>query len=357
MKSYNGEMEIQILMIPNTGTRVLLLEAKRRGVNIDMLILSQKLDPKALMEDPDYLIPSPALRAIWKDLHEISGDPLLALHAAQVVPENAYPVTDHLVRAAANVNDAFLSVSRYWKVTIPSLQMDFKVGSAGAVFELSSFTPSGIEVPREMIEYTFALNLHRIRRFSTKAWAPIRVEFQGKYEAGSEEHERVFGCPVTFDAETNRIYIDKPTLEIKQVKSDPSLFSLLTRFADQELKKMGTKPVAPSEPIELEDTQGRVRQALQASLSTSDISVEAVATQLGMSSRTLQRKLEAESTSYQEVLDKLRMELAESFLKERALGKMTVDDISFLLGFSEPSAFYKAYKRWTGRSLPGKSAA
>jgi hypothetical protein len=113
-------MEIQILMIPSTGTRVLLLEAKRRGVNIDMLILAQKLDPKALMEDPDYLIPSPSLRAIWKELHALSGDPLLALHAAQVVPENAYPVTDHLVRAAANVNDAFLSVSRYWKVTILS---------------------------------------------------------------------------------------------------------------------------------------------------------------------------------------------------------------------------------------------
>jgi AraC-like DNA-binding protein len=208
-----------------------------------------------------------------------------------------------------------------------------------------------------MIEYTFAVNIHRIRKFSTKAWEPIRVELQGQYEAGPKGHEKVFRCPVTFGADNNRVYIDKATLDIKQIESDPSLFALLTRFADQELKKIGNKPVPPSEPIELEDTQGRVRQALQASLSTGDISVDAVATQLGMSSRTLQRKLESESTSYQEVLDKLRMELAESFLKERASGKMTVDDISFLLGFSEPSAFYKAYKRWTGKSLPGKSAA
>jgi AraC-like DNA-binding protein len=348
-------MEIQILMIPSTGTRVVLQEAKRRGVDIDKLIRAHGIEPRSIMEDPDFMIPSLTLRALWKQSHELSRDPLLGMHAAQVVPENAYPVTDHLVRVAANVSDAFLSVSRYWKVTIPSLQMSFNSGAAGSVFELSSVTPSGVEIPREMIEYTFAIVLQRIRQFSTKDWAPVRVEFNDEYAPGPKEHERVFRCPVTFGAETNRVYIDKETLEIKQFASDPSLFTLLTRFADQELRRINQS--GEPDAIEIDDVQGRVRHALEAALSTSDISVEAIATKLAMSSRTLQRKLEAEGTSYQEVLDRLRMELAERFLKQRALGKMTVDDISFLLGFSEPSAFYKAYKRWTGKSLPGKSAA
>jgi AraC-like DNA-binding protein len=88
----------------------------------------------------------------------------------------------------------------------------------------------------------------------------------------------------------------------------------------------------------------QVRRALRSALTTDDAQLDGVARRLGMTPRSLQRRLKDEGTVFQTVRDEMRRELADQYLKKG----MSLAEISFLLGFSEPSAFFRAFKRWTG---------
>jgi AraC-like DNA-binding protein len=97
-------------------------------------------------------------------------------------------------------------------------------------------------------------------------------------------------------------------------------------------------------------TAGRVRKYFLHALQTGEPSVETVARQLGTTPRTLQRRLREEETSFQQVLDEVRREVALTHMRSR---RATIDEVAFLLGFEKPNSFHRAFKRWTGVS-PGE---
>jgi AraC-like DNA-binding protein len=119
------------------------------------------------------------------------------------------------------------------------------------------------------------------------------------------------------------------------MKADPSLCALLDRHARELLARY------PREDSLVE----RIRTLMKGELNGGDASLEVVAERLGMSARTLQRKLQASGTSHQELLDEMRRDLAVRYLREPG---MAVCEVAYLLGFSESSAFHRAFKRWTG---------
>src|SRR5205814_10301942 len=96
-----------------------------------------------------------------------------------------------------------------------------------------------------------------------------------------------------------------------------------------------------------DSTRGRVEALLTIHLHTADVSIDAVASQLGMGRHTLFRKLRAEGVTFKQVLNQLRHKLATQYLSER---KLPLNEAAYLLGFSDPAAFSRAYKRWTGHS-------
>jgi AraC-like DNA-binding protein len=147
------------------------------------------------------------------------------------------------------------------------------------------------------------------------------------------EYEQAFGCPVRVNAGWNGFALAEEVWDLPMRRRDPSLVRLLEPHADVAVSG-ATTPMALRE---------RVRRAQARGLTAGDASVGTVARVLALSARTLQRRLADEGTSYQAELDHVRREVAERHLHDSALA---IAEISFLLGYSEPAAFHRAFKRW-----------
>jgi AraC-like DNA-binding protein len=161
------------------------------------------------------------------------------------------------------------------------------------------------------------------------------VRFRQSAPDDRNEHDRLFRALIRFNSAVNGIVLPRRSLDLPLVKSDPGLCAVLERHMSTLLDKM---PRTMSYSI-------RVRELIANELSTATPSATAAARKLHMSRRTLQRLLEAEGTTFSELVDDLRRELATRYLREPAIA---IAEVAFLLGFSEASAFHRAFKRWQG---------
>jgi AraC-like DNA-binding protein len=142
---------------------------------------------------------------------------------------------------------------------------------------------------------------------------------------------------VRFSAGENGLRLPVAELETPCVRADPALLAVLDRYAAERVER------APRS----DSVADRGRAALAEELRAGEPSAATLAARLKMSVRTLNRSLGAEGTSYRRILDQLRRELAIHHLAD---DRLTIAEVAFLLGFSELSAFYRAFKRWTGRT-------
>jgi AraC-like DNA-binding protein len=150
--------------------------------------------------------------------------------------------------------------------------------------------------------------------------------------------ERLLRCPVRSPATWSGIEFPRNTMQTALTRRDPVLRAVLEGHA------AGKAPVSNTEP---DSAAKRVRAVLTSRIGEDLPDLEHVARHLAMAPRTLQRRLAAEGASYKDLIDLTRREAAERLLADRSLG---VAEVGYLLGFSEPSAFHRAFKRWLGVS-------
>jgi AraC-like DNA-binding protein len=161
------------------------------------------------------------------------------------------------------------------------------------------------------------------------------VDFTHPQRSYLTEYERIFRVPIRFGAEWNAMRID-PALMMQPIAALPRyVFGVLTARGDAllaELEKAKT-------------TRGRVERLLMPGLHKGDANIDSVAAAMGTTRQTLYRHLKAEGTTFERVLDDLRHRLALDYLQGR---RVSVNQTAYLVGFSDPAAFSRAFKRWTG---------
>jgi AraC-like DNA-binding protein len=175
----------------------------------------------------------------------------------------------------------------------------------------------------------------RGRQISGRAWPLRAVGFAHPPPADDREHRRFFGCEVRFAEPEDSLAFDREFLDAPLPAADPALSSVLERYGDGLVARL------PAGDPFLDDA----RRAVAALLRGGDTSLEALAARLGQSRRTLQRRLQALGTSQQDLVDSVRRELALLWLADP---RTSITEVAYLLGFSEPTAFHRAFKRWTG---------
>ncbi len=141
--------------------------------------------------------------------------------------------------------------------------------------------------------------------------------------------------PVTFGHACSEIELEPAVLRLPIRDEDPAMSRLMERYAEEWLARLGGQASLVEQ----------IRRHIYTELGNGVPSAEAIARPLGLSERSLSRRLRAEGLSYLEIVDSVRRELALVYLRNRSL-KMA--EVAFLLGFSELSAFYRAFRRWTG---------
>jgi AraC-like DNA-binding protein len=201
---------------------------------------------------------------------------------------------------------------------------------------------------RQFIEFGTTNLIRALREMTRRRLKPVRVTFAHPRNAGIEEFEKFFSCPIEFGRSANLIELSPSDLRAPIVQADKRLLDILRSYCAEVLAKHRKWPPSLIE---------RVERLIVDRLSNAEARLEIIAKELGMSPRSLARALAKLGTSFAAILERLRKDLAHKYLKQ---GDLSLTEIAFLLGYADVSVFNHAFKRWTGntpkqaRHLSGK---
>jgi AraC-like DNA-binding protein len=319
----------------SVSSRALVVACERLGLDVEALLRSVDIRRQTL-EDPDARIEASKVRALWVKASELSGDPVLSLHAAEACPFGAYKVIDFMASNAGTVGEAFRYASRYFGLINTGIRLPIDEAGDSITFDVVDESgPHG--VPRPYAEYCLATFLLHVRA-GTGVNFPLRcVTFVHPAPRDRSEHERIFGCPVRFEADHNRLSIDRPDWETRAAGANPGVLQVLTQYADLLLQELPRGP----------DLVERTRRTISERLRGGDSSLESVARELATSARSLQRHLHELGYTYQALDDEVRSATARLYLEQPDIA---VAEVAYLLGFADQSTFHRAFKRWTGHT-------
>jgi AraC-like DNA-binding protein len=176
--------------------------------------------------------------------------------------------------------------------------------------------------------------LGTFRMLAGDRWTPRKIHFAHEAPARASEHSRIFGCRVVFASEANALVFEHDFVERAVPAADEKLYRVLKRHMERML---GDAP-------RRDDLAGIVIRAIGQAMAEGEPKLKRIAARLAVSPRTLERRLKARGASYRALLDDTRKRFAVSYLSEN---RHSLSEIAFLLGYSEVSAFNRAFKRWT----------
>ena len=315
------------------SSRAMVAACERLGLDADVLLRSAGISRKVL-EDPDARLEAAKVGALWTRAYEMSGDPVLSLHAAEACPLGAYKVIDYMAANASSVGEAFRYAARYFWLVNTAIRLPIDASGDPVTFDVEDESgPAGVSRP--YAEYCFAAFVLHVRGGTGVDFPLRRITFVHRAPPDIREHERIFGCPVKFGAEHNRLFIDRAVWETPTAGAHPGVLQVLTEHADLLLQKLPRGP----------DLVERTRRAIGERLRGGDSSLEGVARELSTSARSLQRHLRDLGYSYNSLADEVRAATARLYLEQPDIA---ISEVAYLLGFSDQSTFNRAFKRWTG---------
>ena len=314
--------------------RALLAALAAAGVDADALLHELGVSYETLQQ-PESRIPTDLAFRVFADAPRLTGDPNFGLHVGANVPLGTFEVLDHATRTSRTVGEALERTVRFFALLIERVEMTLEV--RGSVARIIHRVPPPLVSPRAAVEMLFAIIVARGETLTGETWPIHRVQFAHEAPASTAELERFFHAPVQFGHSHDELVFDREWLERPFLTADEGVADVLDRFATTLLAKL-----APDH-----DFLSGVKRSIAETLKGTSPSLKTSARRLGLSARTLQRKLSETGTSYQAVVEEVRRELAGHYLADATL---TVQEVGYLLGFSEPSAFHRAFRRWEART-------
>jgi AraC-like DNA-binding protein len=271
----------------------------------------------------------------------LADDPHFGLHVGERVRLGTYSVYGLILLACANFAQALEQTQRYEQLAhdLGRSRLEADPASRVASYTWTSHFP---DASRHLAESVFA----GIRTFGSwlagRPLAPLRLAFAHASDADASEYERVLGMLPEFSADAHLACFDAALLAMPVPNADAGMYPVLQQHAERLLRER-------EDERERHGIVTQVRACVIRNLAHDRVRLAGIAGELGLSPRTLQRKLSDAGASFQQVLDAARHALARDYLRQRGL---SLADIAFLLGYQEQSAFTHAFREWSGMN-PG----
>jgi AraC-like DNA-binding protein len=319
--------------------------AVSRGADRRTLIERSRIRADDLGEQ-DNRVPLSQYVALMEAGVEACGEPALALLFGEAVRLQDISIVGLIGEAAETTEEARRQLNRYARLMLDeddarvSEHLELVRDGGGVWLKLTSPLYAG---NRLLVESSFARSICGARELFGAAsnfanWPyPKAIHFTHAEPSYRAEYDRVFGVPLVFGSRVNALLMDEEFLSLRLPRANRYVFGVLSAHAESLLASLeGSRT-----------TRGRVESLLLPILHTGEARVDVIAGELGVSRQTLFRRLKAEGVTFERVLDELRHKLALHYLGGK---KVSVNETAYLVGFSDPAAFSRAFKRWTGRS-------
>lgn len=318
-----------------------LVSARAAGADVHAALAAAGIDEK-LANNAESRISGAQFESLLEHLAQASGDPLFGLNTSQFVQPGSYSIMGYIAMSANTIGEALARVSVFEKLVgdmgTTHVEPD---GSLLRVVWTCRHTRQPVR--RHLIENVLASWVAYTRWLADADLRPeyVMLEHDAPDASCIARYEEIFHGPVRFRQKVNALVTRPDMLAHRLRQPDPDLLRVLESHATQRLTELGLAST----------TTQRVREAIRACIEKTGVPrKELVADMLEMNPRTLLRRLQEEETTYQDVLDDLRREMAMDLLRGT---RLTQADIATRLGFAEIRSFQRCFKRWTG-TTPGE---
>ena len=316
--------------------RLLTSAAESRGLDVGPILSASGID-RAILGRRGARVGARAVADVWKRTAVRLGDPLFGLTVADAIPMGAMSLMDYLVMSSADVGDALSRVTRYAPLMSDAERLTLTVHGHEARFRCHSKN----EVPH-VTEMIIGIFLQRARELFGASWSVKAISFTHAPLGPRATYDRVCQAPVQFERPFTEAVFARELLAVPMAGADPRMSAIFTREADAALATLAAAPAAPS----FVDT---VKRVLEDGLHARDLTLTRLADHLGISARTLQRRLRIAGVTHRGLVRDVREDVANRSLATRA----SHGQIARTLGYSGAGAFQRAFKRWSGMT-PGQ---
>lgn len=312
----------------------------RRGVRTEVALSAVGIGA-GFPVSPDERVPGSRVERLWSFAVDQTGDPLVGLHMAESYNPGALDILGYVILSCRNVGEALEKFARYARLLNDGMRVEL-VREGKTAFCRATYVEGMdnylLRSPQHAIDATWGGLAREMRRLAGTPLGATAVWFRhaAPTPASVAEYNRVLGAAVRFGAAEDRFIFPSAHLDQPLPSANPMLLDVFEQHARAALPAIGAEPSCADQ----------VARVLSQKLKGSAPALEEIARELSMSSRNLQRTLRGAGTSYQLLLDAARRDLAIRHLANPAT---SAGQVGFLLGFSEPSAFHRAFRRWTGK--------
>ncbi|HEY4414389.1 MAG TPA: AraC family transcriptional regulator [Verrucomicrobiae bacterium] len=318
----------------------------RLSSGFPVAVRAAKVDPAALLRRAGLpltfwsvgvtMVTTEQLFALFRGLAELSGEPTIGVRLPGMIALESLHPANLVAHHARTFGDGLTRFARYKSICCyEELVLKESKGECRVEFDWvkTQETPPDI-----LLDTVFMTTLQLGRRGTQKPLRPLRVEFK-REPTDRAIYEKAFDCPIKFRATRDAIYFRSDDLDLPFVTYNAELLEMLTPPLDKLLAQRRAQKSCGENVI----------WVIKRLLGGNNPDIDTVSRELGMSSRTLQRRINEEGKSFRSLLTTARQELAQSYLKEPSLG---LNEISVLLSYEDPSSFFRAFQEWEGQT-PG----
>jgi AraC-like DNA-binding protein len=307
---------------------------ERHGLAPEPLFRAAGIDPK-IISDPRAYMARPQSELLIRTLAAKIPDPAFGLEAAQCWHPSNLGALGYAWLSSSTLRTALKRLVRYWRLVSAEVAVRLDESPDGIEFvHLPPQRDALLDAIRGDMVMAFLCAMCRAN-FGA-AFSPRRVAFRHAAPADSGPYRAFFGCPVSFGADANRLRIGRAEADHPLPTGNRELAAMHDRVLVAQLAR-----------LDKTDVMARFRASLLERMTSGELSEDNLARDLNMSRRSLQRRLAEAEATYQSLVDETRRDLALRYLEDP---QKSATDIAFLLGYSQQSAFTRAFRRWTGTS-------
>jgi len=322
--------------LQGTVIRTIFQSATSFGAAFDTLCQMSGINPEEI-GDSENMVEWEKAALIWVPLLKLSGDPLIGLHIGMGVDKLLHGMVGFLIQSSKDLDQGLQMLCRYGHMVSPMVEYRYTVNDV-VILEIAQnkmWLMKHPEPARHANDFLFAALINTCHTLSGKRIVPLRIELAYEMREISE-YRKFFGCEVLFNKDTNRIVVSKEDLSTSILTSDQSMFQLFNSIVDNKLALLETN-----------STVENLKQVLFMRFKGRIPTIEEAAAALNITSRNLQRKLQQEQTTFRDIAGKIRKEIAFQLMQNPAI---KISEVSDILGYSDLTAFRKAFRSWTNSS-------
>ncbi|MFT7688714.1 MAG: AraC-like DNA-binding protein [Candidatus Azotimanducaceae bacterium] len=318
--------------------KALLDLAASKGASRQTLLRRAKISSGDL-ENRDNRIPLDSYQLLMAAAKSLCEEPALALLLGEASSLSDVSIVGLICKCSSSNVETFQQINRFGRLVVEvdghSTQGRFKMKRNDREFWMVDTRSNPNRFP-ELTESAFAMMITMQVNAGFPTFAKA-VHFTHKEPNNRTEYDRVINAPIVFESDKNAILIDVKLMSLKLPDPDGYAFGVFSEKAEALLLNLQKSKTV----------KGQVESLLIPILHTGKWSMKQIAETLGFGRQTLYRRLKAEDTNFEKLTDELRHKMAVQYLDGK---KASVNEVAYLTGYSEPSAFSRAYKRWTGKS-------